>query len=96
MCFDDRRNFFNAATVLTTNGRYGPALLQPSVVMGGRTSETGSGIVSFRKPGFDAKELVRRLREARISAAPRAGWVRTSPHFYISPDDIDQMLEVLP
>jgi selenocysteine lyase/cysteine desulfurase len=65
-------------------------------VMGGRTPETASGIVSFRKPGLDAKDLVRRLGEAKISAAPRAGWVRTSPHFYISPEEIDQMLEVLP
>jgi selenocysteine lyase/cysteine desulfurase len=65
-------------------------------VMVRRTRETGAGIVSFRKPGFEDKELVRRLRAAGISAAPRAGWVRTSPHFYISPTDIDQMLEVLP
>src|SRR5579871_211797 len=61
-----------------------------------RTSETGSGIVSFRKPGQDAGDLVRRLRARGISAAPRAGWVRTSPHFYISPEEIDQMLDVLP
>src|SRR6185295_5422114 len=60
-------------------------------VMVGRTPETGAGIVSFRKAGFEDKELVRRLRAAGISAAPRAGWVRPSPHFYISPTDIDQM-----
>jgi selenocysteine lyase/cysteine desulfurase len=29
-------------------------------------------------------------------AAPRAGWVRASPHFYISPDDIGRVLEALP
>jgi selenocysteine lyase/cysteine desulfurase len=28
--------------------------------------------------------------------APRAGWVRASPHFYISPADIDRTLELLP
>ncbi len=61
-----------------------------------RTPETGAGIVSFRKPGIAAGEIVQRLRAARMSAAPRAGWVRTSPHFYISPGDIDAMLEVLP
>ena len=65
-------------------------------VLGNRTPETGAGIVSFRKPGVDAREIVRTLRAAKISAAPRAGWVRTSPHFYISPADIDQLLEVLP
>jgi cysteine desulfurase/selenocysteine lyase len=65
-------------------------------VLGNRTPETGAGIVSFRKPGFHAVELVQRLKAAGIAAAPRAGWVRTSPHFYISPSDIDRMLEVLP
>jgi len=62
----------------------------------GRNTDTGAGIVSFRKPGTEAVQIVRRLREAGICAAPRAGWVRTAPHFYISPSDIDQMLEVLP
>jgi selenocysteine lyase/cysteine desulfurase len=61
-----------------------------------RTPESGAGIVSFRKPGQEAGEIVRSLRAEHIAAAPRAGWVRTSPHFYISPADIDRMLEVLP
>jgi len=61
-----------------------------------RTPATGAGIVSFRKPGVEAGAIVRRLREAGISCAPRAGWVRTSPHFYISPADIDRMLGELP
>jgi selenocysteine lyase/cysteine desulfurase len=65
-------------------------------LLGARTPETGSGIVSFRKPGIDAAEIVRKLSAAGISAAPRAGWVRTSPHFYISPSDIDRMIEELP
>ena len=65
-------------------------------ILGNRTPETGAGIVSFRKAGLEDREIVRRLRAAGISAAPRAGWVRTSPHFYISPAEIDRMLEVLP
>jgi cysteine desulfurase / selenocysteine lyase len=65
-------------------------------VLGNRTPENGAGIVSFRKPGVEATEIVRRLRAAGIAAAPRAGWVRTSPHFYISPADIDRMLGELP
>jgi selenocysteine lyase/cysteine desulfurase len=65
-------------------------------VMGTRTPENGAGIVSFRKAGVEAGTVVRRLREAAISCAPRAGWVRTSPHFYISPADIDRMLAELP
>jgi selenocysteine lyase/cysteine desulfurase len=65
-------------------------------VLGNRTPETGAGIVTFRKPGVDERQIVTILRAAAISAAPRAGWVRTSPHFYISPAEIDRMLEVLP
>ena len=65
-------------------------------VLGGRTPETGAGIVSFRKEGVEDREIVRRLRAAKVSAAPRAGWVRTSPHFYITPEEIDRFLEILP
>jgi cysteine desulfurase/selenocysteine lyase len=61
-----------------------------------RTPATGAGIVSFRKEGVSDREVVRRLRLEKISAAPRAGWVRTSPHFYVSPEEIDRFLAVLP
>ena len=61
-----------------------------------RTRETGAGIVSFRKAGLEATAAVRALREQKITAAPRAGWVRTSPHFYISPAEIDRMIDALP
>ena len=64
-------------------------------VMGTRTPETGAGIVSFRRPGVDARQIVAKLNAAGISVAPRAGWVRTSPHFYISPDDIERFLTEL-
>ncbi|HKE25070.1 MAG TPA: aminotransferase class V-fold PLP-dependent enzyme [Bryobacteraceae bacterium] len=65
-------------------------------VLRNRTPETGAGIVSFRKPGVEASEIVKKLRAAGVVTAPRAGWVRTSPHFYISPEEIDRMLEELP
>ncbi|HEU0140464.1 MAG TPA: aminotransferase class V-fold PLP-dependent enzyme [Bryobacteraceae bacterium] len=65
-------------------------------VLGVRTPANGAGIVSFRHPEVDARAIVHRLKERGIIAAPRQGWVRTSPHFYISPDDVDRMLEVLP
>jgi selenocysteine lyase/cysteine desulfurase len=52
--------------------------------------------VSFRKAGLEAPAIVQRLNSAGVTAAARAGWVRVSPHFYISPDDIGRMLEALP
>ena len=65
-------------------------------VLGQRTPATGAGIASFRKQGIEAGEIVNRLKAARVSVAARQGWVRVSPHFYISPDEIGQMLEALP
>jgi cysteine desulfurase/selenocysteine lyase len=65
-------------------------------VLGQRTPETGAGIVSFRKPGMESTEVVARWKEQKISAAARAGWVRTSPHFYITAEEIDRVLDCLP
>jgi cysteine desulfurase/selenocysteine lyase len=65
-------------------------------VMIERTEATGSGIVSFRHPTIESKMMVAEMKRNKISAAPRQGWVRVSPHFYISSGDIEQMLRVLP
>jgi selenocysteine lyase/cysteine desulfurase len=61
-----------------------------------RTPATGAGIVSFRKPGVESGGLVHRLKERGIVTAHRSGWVRASPHFYVSPEEIDRMVEELP
>jgi hypothetical protein len=50
----------------------------------------------MRKTGIEAAMLVRNLKDAGIIAAPRQGWVRFAPHFYISPAAIDRVLEELP
>jgi selenocysteine lyase/cysteine desulfurase len=60
-----------------------------------RTPATGAGIVSFRKPGVESHLIVRRLKDEKVSVAGRQGWVRAAPHFYISPDDVKQVLDVL-
>jgi cysteine desulfurase/selenocysteine lyase len=62
---------------------------------GPRSVETGAGIVSFRKPGVESHTIFRRLKEAKMITAPRQGWVRVSPHFYIAPEEIDRMLDEL-
>jgi cysteine desulfurase/selenocysteine lyase len=64
-------------------------------VLGTRSPSTGAGIVSVRKPGEDARAAVSRLRSRGFIAAPRQGWIRLSPHFYISPEDIDGLIELL-
>jgi selenocysteine lyase/cysteine desulfurase len=65
-------------------------------LLGRRTPATGAGIVSLRKPGTDSRWVVSQLRQARIEAAARQGWVRASPHFYIDESDIDRVIETLP
>jgi selenocysteine lyase/cysteine desulfurase len=61
-----------------------------------RTPETGSGIVSIRKPGADSRLIVRHLKEKGFLGASRQGWVRISPHFYITPEEIDRLVAALP
>jgi cysteine desulfurase / selenocysteine lyase len=65
-------------------------------VLGKRSRANGAGIVSFRKAGLAAENIVEKLRAAGVTAAPRQGWVRVSPHFYISPDEVGRMVEALP
>ena len=65
-------------------------------ILGNRTAETGSGIISIQKPGLDSRQLARDLKDRGILAAPRQGWVRFSPHFYISPEEIERVVEALP
>jgi cysteine desulfurase/selenocysteine lyase len=65
-------------------------------VFGERTPETGSGIVSFRKEGVDSRMLYKHLKDAGVIGAPRAGWMRLSPHFYISPEDVDKAVSLMP
>jgi selenocysteine lyase/cysteine desulfurase len=63
--------------------------------MGRRSTATGAGIVSIRKPGFESQFIVRKLREAGFITAPRQGWVRIAPHFYIAPAEIEALLNEL-
>ncbi|BDC50147.1 cysteine desulfurase [Bryobacterales bacterium F-183] len=56
---------------------------------------SASGIVSFRKTDVDSRYIVKKLRDAKITAAPRQGWVRISPHFYNDFSDLDQLFVVL-
>ena len=64
--------------------------------MQARNSENGAGIVSFQRDGIDSRLVVHQLKNAGFLAAPRQGWVRLSPHFYINPEEMDRLGEVLP
>jgi len=64
-------------------------------VLSSRRRGEWSGIVSFRLPGVDAKQAAQVLRRRRIALSLRSGWLRVSPHFYNSEEEIDRLLEVL-
>ena len=65
-------------------------------VMIPRSAAHGSGIVSFRHPDIDSHAVASALKRNRILGATRQGWIRLAPHFYITAEDVEQMLGVLP
>jgi selenocysteine lyase/cysteine desulfurase len=44
----------------------------------------------------DSAEVVRALRRKGIVLAARQGWIRASPHFYVSEEEVEQSLAELP
>ncbi len=62
-----------------------------------RTSSEWSGIVSFASDKHDLPNLQKHLREEfKIVVARRLGRLRASPHFYNTPEEIDQLVDALP
>ena len=61
-----------------------------------RTEENAAGIVSIQKADVDSRLIVRHLKDKGFFAAPRQGWVRVSPHFYITREEIERFVEALP
>lgn len=60
-----------------------------------RDEATGSGILSFRKEGVDSVRLHADLKARKIMAAPRQGWVRFSPHFYLELSEMDSVVDAV-
>jgi len=54
-----------------------------------------TGIVVCEKPGVRADKIVEHLKKNNIIAAERLGRVRFSPHIYISPEQLDEVIQVL-
>lgn len=51
-----------------------------------------SGVVALTKPGVNFDDWVKHLRDRRIYAAARRGFLRIAPHFYNSSGQIEQVL----
>ena len=60
-----------------------------------RAQNESSGIVSFRKPGISAAAALRDLSAARVIARTHRDFVRLSPHFYNTDEEVDRVLEVM-
>lgn len=60
-----------------------------------RARSESSGIVSFRKPGGGAKEVLRDLNAAHVIARTHRDFVRLSPHFYNTEEEVDRVIDVL-
>jgi selenocysteine lyase/cysteine desulfurase len=60
-----------------------------------RDRRESSGIVSFRRPGGTAHEVLRELNAARVVGRLHADFVRLSPHFYNTPEEVERVLDVL-
>jgi selenocysteine lyase/cysteine desulfurase len=60
-----------------------------------RSTAESSGIVSFRKPGLGAAAVLRDLSAAHVIARTHQDFVRMSPHFYNTEEEVDRVLEVM-
>jgi selenocysteine lyase/cysteine desulfurase len=54
-----------------------------------------AGIVAARHPTVPAAEAVRRLRERRVVCSTRQGYVRLSPHFYVTRGELEAFDRIL-
>ena len=60
-----------------------------------RGRHESSGIVSFRKAGTNEQALLRDLTAAHVIARTHRDFVRLSPHFYNTEEEVDRVLDVL-
>lgn len=84
--------------VLSLAGRLGDGLVDRGFEIWEpwpRKRSESSGIVSFRKPDTSPEEQFRDLTAARISCRTHGDYVRLSPHFYNTVEEIDRALDVL-
>jgi cysteine desulfurase / selenocysteine lyase len=60
-----------------------------------RSRTESSGIVSFRKPGVSAASVLQDFSAAHVIARTHRDFVRLSPHFYNTDEEVDRVLDVL-
>ena len=60
-----------------------------------RGRHESSGIVSFRNPEVSAEVVLRDLNAAHVVARTHRDFVRLSPHFYNTEEEVDRVLDVV-
>ena len=65
-------------------------------VVSSRREGERSGIISMAGDRLDPVALQRKLTDARVACAVRAGRVRLAYHFYNDDSDLERLLECLP
>ena len=61
-----------------------------------RAEHQRAGLITFRHRALPNESVLKTLEEANVVAAVRGGNLRFSPHFYNTPEEIDQAVEALP
>lgn len=54
-----------------------------------------SGIIAITREGLDVESVSKALAERKIHVAARRGWLRLSPHFYNTAEQMDQFVSAL-
>lgn len=57
--------------------------------------ERSAGIITCRKPGVASSVLYERLRQDRLVCSMREDWLRISPHFYNSEEEVERFVQNL-
>jgi selenocysteine lyase/cysteine desulfurase len=57
-----------------------------------RRREESSGIVSFRKPGQAAQDVMRSLNASKVVCRTHSDFVRLSPHFYNTEEEVERVV----
>ena len=86
----------SSAILAVTNQLAAGAVKKGYELLGDRTPENAAGIIAIQNPRMDSRKVVHDLKQRGIITAPRQGWIRMSPHFYVSPEDIERVIEALP
>jgi selenocysteine lyase/cysteine desulfurase len=60
-----------------------------------KAREKRAGIISFRRKDKDSMELFMKLKQKKIVCSLRENYIRISPHFYNTTEELDQLIKII-